>query len=76
MSLRLQPVRVGTESADEEGRLVFVDDAPVAVLVRLADDHDEDGGKWFLEAGFGGECLVRTVLFGDLDQARAWFVRR
>jgi len=48
MSLRLQPVRVGTGSDDEDGRLVFRDDALVALLVRLSDNHEGTlaSGSW------------------------------
>lgn len=76
MSLRLQPVRVGTGSDDEDGRLVFRDDALVALLVRLSDNHDGDAGKWFLEAEFSRDCGDPTALFDDLEQAQAWFSRR
>ena len=76
MSLRLQPVRVGTGSDDEDGRLVFKDDAVVALLVRLSGNHDGDAGKWFLEAEFGCECGDPAALFEDLEQAQAWFARQ
>ena len=76
MSLRLEPVRVGTGSDDEDGRLIFKDDALVALLVRLSGNHDEDAGKWFMEAEFGCSCLEPAALFDDLDQAQAWFARR
>jgi len=54
MSLQLQPVRVKTGSHDTEGQLVFSDGFLVAVLVRLSQDHEEEAGLWFLEAGFDG----------------------
>ncbi|GJD89296.1 MULTISPECIES: hypothetical protein [Methylobacterium] len=76
MSLRLQPVRVETGSGDEDGRLVFRDDALIALLVRLSDNHDADSGKWFLEAGFGCVAQERNPLFEDLEQAQAWFATR
>ena len=76
MSLRLEPVRVGTGSDDEDGRLIFKDDALVALLVRLSDNHDEDAGKWLLEAEFRCDCGEPAALFDDLDQAQAWFARR
>jgi len=72
----MQPVRVGTGSEDEEGRLVFVEDALVALLVRLSGNHDADAGKWFLEAEFDCDCLEPPALFEDLEQAQAWFARR
>ena len=76
MSLRLQPVRVGNGSDDQNGRLVFKDDALVALLVRLSGNHDEDAGKWFLEAEFGRDCLEPAALCDDLERAQAWFARR
>ena len=51
MDLRLQPVKVETGSADQEGQLVFDGEFLVAVIVKLSDEHDV--AKWFLEAGFG-----------------------
>lgn len=43
MSLRLQPVQVATKSDDTESLLVFTDGFLVAVLVRLSDQHEEEG---------------------------------
>ncbi|GEL42852.1 MULTISPECIES: hypothetical protein [Methylobacteriaceae] len=48
----------------------------VALLVRLSDNHDEDAGKWLLEAEFRCDCGEPAALFDDLDQAQAWFARR
>jgi hypothetical protein len=47
-------IRVATEYGDEDGLLIFVGDALIAVISQL--QHEVDGelcGKWFLEAGFG-----------------------
>lgn len=72
MSFQFQPVRVKTGSRDAEGQLVFTDGLLVAVLVRLSEDHGEEAGLWFLEAGFdGAEDPVRPK-FADLDEAQAW----
>lgn len=76
MSLRLQPVRVGTGSHDIESQLVFADGFLVAVLVHLADEHGTDAGKWFLEAGFGRVDHPHPPLFADLDAAQAWIEQR
>lgn len=76
MNLRLQPVQVGTGSNDIEGRLVFADDLLVAVLVQLSDDHDDQSGKWFFEAGFGRLNVVNPLTFADLDEARRWIMQR
>ena len=76
MSLQLQPVRVGTDSPDEEGQLVFADGHLVAVLVHLSDDYEADAGKWFLEAGFGRVDHPNAPKFDSLDEAQAWIARR
>lgn len=76
MSLYLQPARVATDSSDTEGHLVFADGSLVAVLVRLSDDHDEDAGKWFLEAGFGRVEESAQPAFTDLETAQAWIQHR
>ena len=76
MSLHLQPVRVATDSHDEASELVFHDDRLVAVLVRLPDEHGDDAGMWFLEAGFGRVDHPVPPKFADLDEAQAWIQRQ
>ena len=76
MNLRLQPVRVATGSDDQEGQLVFADDFLVAALVRLSDQHGDDAGKWFLEAGFGRVDPIIQPLFDDLNEAQCWIAER
>lgn len=76
MTLRLQPVKVATGSADQEGQLVFKDEFLVAVLVSLSDDHEDDAGKWFLEAGFGWISEPVAAVFLDLDTAQQWIEAR
>ncbi len=76
MSLRLQPVRVGTGTPDTESQLVFVDGFLVAVLVRLSDDHEGMAGMWFLEAGFGPVEHPCPPTFANLDEALGWISRR
>ena len=76
MSIHLQPVRVGTDSSDEEGQLVFADGHLVAVLVHLSEEYEADAGKWFLEAGFGRVDHPNPPKFADLDEAQAWIARR
>ena len=76
MSLRLQPVHVGTGSRDTESLLVFADDVLVAVLVHLSDDHGDAAGMWFLEAGFGPVDDPCPPNFPDLDTAQYWIERR
>ena len=72
MNLRLQPVQVATGSKDQESQLVFHDGFLVAVLIRLSDEHADDAGRWFLEAGFGQVDRVRSATFADPDEAQAW----
>ncbi|WP_264049991.1 hypothetical protein [Methylobacterium flocculans] len=76
MTLRLQPIRVRTASDDEDGQLVLVDEALVAVLVRLAPDHGAMAGHWYLEAGFGQVTVPTSPTFPDLDAALAWIAQR
>lgn len=76
-ALHVRPMRVGTGSADEEGRLVLADGRLVAVLVRLEDAaHSGLVGSWYLEAGFGACADARPPVFDTLDAARAWVRRR
>ena len=72
MTLRLQNVQVSTDSADQEGRLVFYNDRLVAVLVSLSDLHGEDAGHWFMEVGFGRFWSKTFPLFPDLTSAAEW----
>ncbi|CAO4195242.1 hypothetical protein [Methylorubrum extorquens] len=76
MTLRLQPVQVGTGSSDTESQLVFSDGFLVAVLVRLSGDHEDRAGMWFLEAGFGRVDHPDPPAFGDLDEAQDWIEQR
>ena len=76
MILRLQPVQVATGSDDQESQLVFVDGFLAAVLVQLSEQHDDDAGKWFLEAGFGRVDDYRAPIFADLGEAQAWIEAR
>lgn len=73
--ITLAPVRVGTDTADEDGRLVFAGDRLVAVLVRLAEGHDE-AGHWFLEHGFGRLDVPLSLIFPDLQAAENWIASR
>ena len=73
--LTLTPVRVGTGTEDEDGRLVFAGDRLVAVLVRLAEEHDE-AGHWFLEHGFGKLDVPVPPTFSDLQAAETWILAR
>jgi hypothetical protein len=76
VTLTLQPVRVATGGEGEEGRLVFAGDRLVAVLVRLSEQHGEQAGCWFFEAGFGRLDGPNHPTFGELPDAEAWIVAR
>ena len=72
-TLLLQPMRVATGSADEEGRLVLADGQLVAVLVQLAEAaYAGLVGSWFLEAGFGACAVPTAPTFASLEAALAW----
>lgn len=73
--LTVAPVQVATDTADEEGRLVFAGDRLVAVLVRLAEGHEAEG-EWFLEHGFGKLDVPVSPTFPDLPAAQAWVSAR
>jgi len=79
LNLVVEPVRVATGSADEDGRLVLADGRLVAVLVRLADEiHAGRVGSWFMEAGFGPCADAETALpaFTGLGAMLAWIEHR
>lgn len=76
MSLRLQPVRVHTNSRDADGLLVFRADLLVAVLVRLSDDYGDKAGMWFLKAGFGSIDHPYPPTFPNLEEAQGWIAQR
>ena len=76
MTLELRTVRVDTGGPDEEGRLVFLADRLVAVLVQLSDQHQDAAGQWFLEHGFGRLNTPRLPVFADLELAQRWIEDR
>lgn len=76
MSFALQPVRVATGVADEDGCLVFENGRLVAVLVRLSDEHENLSGKWFLEHGFGRLDGPTHPTFENIDAAQDWLETR
>ena len=73
--LAFAPVRLATDTADEEGRLVFVGNYLVAVLVQLAEGH-ETAGHWFLEHGFGKLGVPVPPTFPDLQAGETWIMGR
>jgi len=74
VSVALAPVRVETGGPDEEGRLVFLGERLVAVLVRLSEEHGEEAGRWYVEHGFGPLDGPLHPTFPNLDAACAWIV--
>ena len=66
----------GTGSHDTESHFVFAEDFLVAVLVHLSDEHGDEAGMWFLEAGFGRVDHPNPPKFADLDEAQDWIERR
>ena len=71
MTLTLQPVLVAT-GEEGDGFLVFADGWLVAVLVRLAENHEENAGAWFLEKGFGALDGPEPPVFETLEIAQSW----
>ena len=68
-----EPVRIDTQSDDEDGRLIMVGERLVGVLVRL--DSPEQApllGYWSLEAGFGPLGWRKEEPFETLDAVRDW----
>jgi hypothetical protein len=76
MTLKLEPVRVATGSNDQDGLLVFAGAVLVAVLVRLSDEHGDQEGWWFLEAGFRLVDGSDQPVFATLDDAKQWIEAR
>ncbi len=76
MKLGIQLVTVDTNTPDEDGCLVFADNRPVAVLVRLSKEHGRKAGRRYLEHGFGKLDGPAHPIFTDLDEARNWVAQR
>ncbi len=74
--LSIQPMRVATSRAGDEGCLVLADDVLVAVLVLLSDQYGADSGRWFLETGYGPIGGITHPTFASVDEAQAWIAER
>jgi hypothetical protein len=75
MMIRLIPVTLGTSpgSRDDNGRLLYVGEHLVAVIVQLSSEHAALEGRWYIEAGFGvTEC---RETFMTLEDATQWTMR-
>ena len=70
MALKFQKIRIASEY-DRDGRLVLVDDALVAILVKLSYVHAELTGHWFLETGYG-KLKYKQTTFVNLESAAQW----
>lgn len=70
-------LKVNTRSADEEGVLLLVDGRLTAILVRLADQvHEQEIGRWCVEALFGASGCLPHESFASLDEAAAFVTER
>jgi hypothetical protein len=69
---QFQPVCVPVES-DGEGLLVLVNGWLIALLVRLAAEHGDITGHWFVETIYGNIGGGEHPVFADLAQAEHWF---
>jgi hypothetical protein len=69
--ITFRPVKV-LVTGQTEGRLAFVDEALVAILVKLDDSHGDLQGRWYAEAAFNSLERMEDSTFGTLDEAAAW----
>ena len=73
----LQPVKIASDSEDENGVLVLADGRLVVVLSKLqAAFHGEDHGRWYIEAGFGRCDVSPPPPFENLPDALRWVAGR
>ena len=69
--VKFTPVKVGV-AGQSEGRLAFIEDTLVAVLVKLDDSHGDLQGRWYAEAAFNSLERMEESTFQTLDEAAAW----
>jgi hypothetical protein len=73
--ITFEPVRVATDSDDEEGFLAFVDGRLAAVFVRLTSpEHKELRGLWYIEASFGLSVTEKPPTFQSMAAAQDWLL--
>lgn len=66
-------IRIRTESADENGRLLLVGGKLVAILIELLDEsHGIERGKWAIEATFGLSPSHNAKNFATAADAAEW----
>jgi hypothetical protein len=63
----VRPVRL-RDGGDDEGALVFWDDALIAILSRLGPAHGGTAGQWHVECAFGVQ-VHRDEVFQDTQSA-------
>jgi hypothetical protein len=74
--LAFWPVTIATSSADRDGRLAFINEELVAILIRLEEEsHGDERGSWIVETGYG-RCEGKARVFPTLDAAGEWIRAR
>ena len=73
--ITFEPVLIDTGSADEEGKLVFIDNRLAAILVKLSELHGEDEGVWYVETVFKSTVPARPS-FNTLHDAATWIAHQ
>lgn len=71
MAITLEPVTLDSQCGDDEGMLALREGRVIAVLARLGAVHDEQIGRWFVEAAF-----TRSVPAGEIYLTLSDFVAR
>lgn len=72
-----QPVQLAEGNPEREGLLVFWGADLLAVLVRLSlKTRSNQGGLWFLAAGFGPCGDMSPPLFRKPEDAEPWFAEQ
>ncbi len=74
MSLRFQPVLLGSVPDGDDGMLVFQSDRLIAIVSHLGDLHGELAGRWFVEATFAEVAPMVHETFATLSDFEGWAV--
>ena len=69
--IEFRPVQVRSEG-QSAGRLAFLEDELIAVLIQLDNSHGDLEGKWYVEAAFNHLEPMREQIFETLDEVAAW----
>jgi hypothetical protein len=70
----VKPVRL-RDGGDDEGALVFWEDALIAILSKLGPAHGATAGQWHVECAFG-VAVERDENFADTQAAAGVWKRR